>query len=134
EEEVKTWISEDVKEFFALRNPVKAEVYFAELPLNHHHSLVNKLVGRAMESKEAEATLVSDFLQRAASKQLCLILALEEGFLGVCEVLDDIAIDAPNATERLAVMMKGVGFGEEQRRSIASKSCINGKKLLALLS
>ncbi|KAJ3754523.1 hypothetical protein EV360DRAFT_51498 [Lentinula raphanica] len=134
EQEAKKKISEDVKEFFAVRNIDEAEVYFEKLPSNHHHSLVDKLVNHAIESKEADARLVGDLFQRAASKQLCSSSALEEGFLGVAEFLDDIAIDAPKATDLLAIMIKGADLGEEQRTNIASKSVENGDKLLKLSS
>ncbi|KAJ3966054.1 armadillo-type protein [Lentinula raphanica] len=117
EQEAKKKISEDVKEFFAVRNIDEAE-----------------LVNHAIESKEADARLVGDLFQRAASKQLCSSSALEEGFLGVAEFLDDIAIDAPKATDLLAIMIKGADLGEEQRTNIASKSVENGDKLLKLSS
>ncbi|KAJ3722500.1 hypothetical protein C8R42DRAFT_579719, partial [Lentinula raphanica] len=110
----------------------EAELYFEKLPSKYHHSLVNKLVKRAIESKEADAILVSDLFRRACFKSLCSKLALEEGFLGVAGFLDDIVVDAPKATEHLAVMMKGSGFEEEQQRNIASKSRMNGNKLLQL--
>ncbi|KAJ3861906.1 armadillo-type protein [Lentinula novae-zelandiae] len=127
-------ISEDTKEFFGVRSLDEAEVYFEKLPSMYHHSLVDKLVTLAIESKEADARLVGDFFERAAAKKLCSASAFEEGFLGIAEFLDDIAIDAPKATDFLAMMIKGADLGKEQRTNIASKSAENGDKLLELSS
>jgi len=134
DEEAKKKISEDTKEFFGVRNLDEAEVYFAKLPSSHHHSLVDKLVSLAIESKETDAKLVGEFFERASSKKLCSPLAFEEGFNGIAEFLDDIAIDAPKATDLFAIMVKGAGLSEEQRTAIASKSAENGDKLLTLSS
>ncbi|KAK7472404.1 hypothetical protein VKT23_000518 [Stygiomarasmius scandens] len=134
EADAKKKIGEDTKEFFGVRSLDEAEVYFSKLPSVHHHRLVDKLVSLAIESKESNAKLVAEFFERAVSKKLCSSTALEEGFLGIAEVLDDIAIDAPKAPNLLAIMMKGASFDEEQRTRIASKSEENGSKLLNLLS
>ncbi|KAJ4483536.1 hypothetical protein J3R30DRAFT_1795633 [Lentinula aciculospora] len=133
-DEAKKKISEDTKEFFGVRSLDEAEVYFEKLPSFYHHDLIYKLVNLAIESKEADARLVGDFFKRAASKKLCSPSAFEEGFLGVAEFLDDIAIDAPKATDLLAIMIKGADLSEEQRTNIASKSADNGDKLLKLSS
>ncbi|KAJ3993865.1 ARM repeat-containing protein [Lentinula boryana] len=132
EAEAKKKISEDVKEFFGVRNIDEAEVYFDKLPSHHHHSLVDKLITHAIESKEADARLVGDLFQRVTSNKLCTPSAFEKGFLGVAEFLDDIAIDAPKATDLLAIMIKGADLNEAQRKNIASKSAENGDKLLIL--
>ncbi|KAJ3993862.1 hypothetical protein F5050DRAFT_617783, partial [Lentinula boryana] len=107
-------------------------VYFDKLPSHHHHSLVDKLITHAIESKEADARLVGDLFQRVTSNKLCTPSAFEKGFLGVAEFLDDIAIDAPKATDLLAIMIKGADLNEAQRTNIASKSAENGDKLLML--
>jgi translation initiation factor 4G len=134
ENEAKKKIAEDTKEFFGVRNLDEAEIYFSTLPSPYHHTLVDKLVSSAIESKEADARLVGDFFLRASSKKLCSSSAFEEGFLAIAEFLDDIAIDAPKATDLLAIMIKGAELGEEQRTKISSKSAENGEKLLELSS
>ena len=88
---------------------------------------------RAIESKEADAQLVADLLERGRSKGMCSPAALEEGFMPTAELLDDIAIDAPKAFDLMAIMMKGANFDEEQQSRIAGKSMDNDK-LLKLLS
>ncbi|KAJ3748602.1 armadillo-type protein [Lentinula detonsa] len=132
EAEAKKKISEDMKEFFGVRNINEAEVYFEKLPSHHHHSLVDKLITHAIESKEADARLVGDLFQRVTSKKLCSPSAFEEGFLVVAELLDDIAIDAPKATDLLAIMIKGADLNEVQRTNIASKrmSMLVGKSMV----
>jgi translation initiation factor 4G len=115
EAEAKKKIGEDLKEFFAIRNLNEAESYFTGLPARHHHILVDKLVSHAIESKEADAELVSDFFARATSKGQCTPAAFEEGFTPIAEHIDDIAIDAPMAFRLFAIMIKGTGLDEEQR-------------------
>ncbi|KAE9382460.1 hypothetical protein BT96DRAFT_1010608 [Gymnopus androsaceus JB14] len=126
EEEAKKKIGEDTKEFFAARSLDGAEAYFSKLPSSHHHSLVDKLVSFAIESKPADATLVGDLFLRASSKKLCSSSAFEAGFISVAEFLDDILVDAPKATDLLATMIKGAELSEEQRTNISSKSAEYG--------
>ena len=134
EAEANKKIAEDIKEFFSVRNIDESESYFTKLPSEHHHRLVDKMVSKAIESKEADGRLVADAFARAAEKKLCSISAFEEGFLPVAELLDDIAIDAPKAFQIMATMMKGAGLDndEERRTKIAQKS-MDSDKLLELL-
>ncbi|KAF4563218.1 hypothetical protein EYR40_007074 [Pleurotus pulmonarius] len=131
--DAKKKIDEDVKEFFGVRNLDEAEVYFSGLPSTHHERLVDKLVSKAIESKEADATLVADFFTRAASKSLCSPTSFEEGFFGMAEFLEDIAIDAPKAWDFMALMVKGASLNGDSHGRIASKTA-DANKLLALLS
>ncbi|KAK0212418.1 hypothetical protein DFS33DRAFT_25830 [Desarmillaria ectypa] len=130
--DAKKKIEEDIKEFNAVRNLDEAEVYFTQLPAKHHPLLVDKLISFAVESKEADAQLVSQLFSRASTKNLCTITDFESGFGVVLEFLDDIAIDAPMAFKLMATMMKGPAFDNEQRTRLASKT--DSVKLLGLLS
>ena len=115
-------ISEDLKEFFAVRNLEEAEVYFSSLPPQHHRFLVDKFVSTAVESKEDDAKLVSQFFALAVSKELCSPASFEEGLTPVAEIIDDIAIDAPKAFQLLAMMVKGASLDQERLTKLASKS------------
>ena len=128
-------IAEDVEEFFSARNIDESEEYFKKLPSGHHHRLVDKLVSKAIESKEADGKLVADAFARATEKNLCSISSLEEGFLPTAELLDDTVIDAPKAFQIMATMMKGAGLDkdEERRVRIARKS-MDSDRLLELLA
>jgi len=128
-------IEEDVKEFFAVRSMEEADVYFTNLPEEHRFLLVDKLVGSALESKEADAVLVSEFFAQAGSRGQCSSEAFEAGFMPMAELLDDIAIDAPNAFKYMAIMLKGAGFDKDKERlaQLADKS-MDGDKLLQLVS
>ncbi|XP_006461275.1 hypothetical protein AGABI2DRAFT_221937 [Agaricus bisporus var. bisporus H97] len=126
-------IDEDSKELFGVRNLSEAEVYFSSLPSQHHHKLVEKLVSTAVESKEADARLVSDLFGIAASKSLCSPAAFEEGFAPVAEIIVDLAIDAPKAFDLFAIIVKGASLDEDRRSRLASKS-EDSEKLLLLLS
>ncbi|KAI0919033.1 hypothetical protein AcV5_002054 [Taiwanofungus camphoratus] len=121
EEEAKTRIDEDLKEFFSIRDLDEAEIYFSKLPSEHKWRLVDKLVMSALESKEADAQLVADFFSRAASNNLCSPDSFEAGFMPAAETLDDVAIDAPKAFNLMATMMKGARLDEERRVRLARK-------------
>ncbi|KAF9501394.1 ARM repeat-containing protein [Pleurotus eryngii] len=123
----------DADEFFNVRNLDEAEVYFSGLPsMWHHERLVETLVSKAIESKEADATLVADFFTRAASKGLCSPTSFEEGFLGIAESLGEIVIDAPKAWDFMALMVKGAHLDGDRRGRIASKTG-DAARLLRLL-
>ncbi|KAG6382037.1 hypothetical protein JVT61DRAFT_671 [Boletus reticuloceps] len=136
EADAKKKIDEDVKEFFAVRSMEEADVYFTNLPEDHRFHLVDKLVASALESKEADATLVSDFFAQAASKGQCSPEVFEAGFMPMAELLDDIAIDAPNAFKFMAIMLKGAGFDRDEERlaQLAGKSMDSDKLLQLVLS
>ena len=131
----KAKIAKDVEEFFSVRDIDESEEYFNRLPSEHHHLLVNKMVSKAIESKEVNGKLVADAFARASEKNLCSISAFEKGFLPIAKHLDGIAIDAPEAFQIMATMMKGAGLDkdEERRTKIARKST-NSDKLLGLLA
>jgi translation initiation factor 4G len=134
EDEASKRIVEDIREFFSIRNIDESEEYFARLPSEYHHRLVDKMVSRAIESKEADGKLVADAFARAAEKNLCSISAFEEGFLPIAELLDDIAIDAPKALQLMATMIKGAGLDKDEgRRTRIAQKSMDGDKLLELL-
>ncbi|TBU40170.1 hypothetical protein BD309DRAFT_1003254 [Dichomitus squalens] len=135
ESEAKTRIEEDSKEFFSIRDLEEAEVYFTKLPSEHRHLLVDKLVTKAIESKEADAQLVASLFDRAHSRNLCSPTSFEEGFLPTAEILDDIVIDAPKALDLFAIMVKGTHLHEdEERRTRLADKSMDKDKLLELLT
>ena len=128
-------IAEYIKEFFLVRNIDESEEYFTKLPPEHHHLLVDKIVSKAIESKEADGKLVAAAFARAAKRNLCSASAFEEGFWPVAELLDDTAIDAPKAFQIMAIMMKGAGLDkDEERRSRIVHKSMDSDKLLRLLA
>ncbi|KAK7037699.1 hypothetical protein VNI00_010925 [Paramarasmius palmivorus] len=135
EADVKKKIEGDLRVFFISRNIDEAEGYFAKLRSQHDHQLlVDGLVSKAVESKQADAELVGNLLKRASSENLCSPSAFEQAFASIASVLDDTAIDAPNAPAYLAIMLKGAGLTDNQRKSITSKSEENGQKVFELSS
>ncbi|KAH9919377.1 uncharacterized protein B0H18DRAFT_1027823 [Fomitopsis serialis] len=117
EDEAKSQVSEDSREFFSTRDLDEAEVYFGKLPSEHRWLLVDKLVASAFESNDADAQLVADFLSRAVSKNLCSRESLEKGFNPTAEVLDDIAACAWRAFNMMSMMKKGAGLRSSARLS-----------------
>jgi translation initiation factor 4G len=76
----------------------------------------------AIESREDDAKLVSQFFALAVTKELCSAASFEQGLLPVAEVIDDIAIDAPKALQLLAIMVKGAELDQERLSNLASMS------------
>jgi len=120
------------RNFFAVRN-IHEEGYFTDLPPKFRSRMVEKLVGRAVEAKQADAELLAQFFADASTKDLCSPTAFEDGFSAIAEFIDDIICDAPKALELFAIVLKGAGLDENRRSSIASKSSENTDKLLDLL-
>ena len=128
-------IVESITEFFFIRSIDESEEYFSKLPSEYHHRLVDKMVSKAIESKEADGKLVADAFARAAERNSCSISAFEKGFLPIAELLDDIAIDAPKAFQIMATMMKGAGLDKDKgRRTRIARRSGDSEKLLGLLA
>ncbi|KAK7057730.1 ARM repeat-containing protein [Favolaschia claudopus] len=115
-------IAEDSDEFFVVRSLDKAESYFRALPSIYHRHLLKKLFGTALEASEANAQLVADLIAHAVSKELCSVDALEEGFIPLVEILEEIAIDVPKAPNRMAIMIKAASFDEQRIARIVNTS------------
>ncbi|KAI0036139.1 armadillo-type protein [Vararia minispora EC-137] len=136
EDEAKRKIDEDIKELFSIRSLDEAESYFTSLPADYHWLFIDKLVNKGIDGKAADIPLVGDLLKRAHEKDLASADALEQGFNGLAEIIDDIAIDVPKAFNNLADWLKAAGLGEdeERRARIANKAPEGGEKLLSLLA
>lgn len=134
DEDAKKKIDEDIKELFAVRSLDEAEVYFTALPTKHHHTLIDKLVTKAVESKATDAELVANFFERAASKGLASSESFQSGFEPMAEFIFDVAVDAPLAPKLYAQMVKSASLSEQALQQISSKAPEDNDKLLALLS
>ncbi|KAJ7821518.1 hypothetical protein B0H14DRAFT_1331921 [Mycena olivaceomarginata] len=99
-------IAEHSEEFFGVRNLDEAQVYFSTLPAVHHHRLVEKLVGMAVEGTDADVQLVAELLTRAVSKDLCSIDALKDGFRLLIKILTIDALTAPEKMTNMVGMVK----------------------------
>jgi len=86
----------------------------------------------AVESKEDDAKLVSQFFALAVSKELCSTTSFEQSLTPVFKINDDIVIDAPKAFQLLATMVKGADLDEERLANLTSKS-LDSDRFLALL-
>ena len=75
-----------------------------KLPLEHCHLLVDTKAG---ELKQADAQLATDLFECVISRNLCSPASFEEGFTPIAELIDDIAINTPKATELFAIVIEG---------------------------
>jgi len=116
EEDAKAKIEEDVKEFFGIRMLDEAESYFSNLPTEHRHRLVDILVTKSIEMKEPDVRLVGDLFVRVREKDLCSPEVFEEGFNGLAELLDDLAVDIPKAWSYFVTLLKGSGLDQDEER------------------
>ncbi|KAH8832532.1 ARM repeat-containing protein [Flagelloscypha sp. PMI_526] len=129
--DAKKRVSEDMKEFFAIRNIGEAQSYFTSLLPVHHSILVDQLTSHAIESKTADAELVAELFGRAINKKLVSLSAFETAFSSLAEFLEDIAIDAPKAFELMAIVMSGVCLDRDAAGRVSSKD--GSGKLAGLL-
>ena len=116
EEEAKSKIDEDVKEFFTIRMLDEAESYFSSLPAEHQHRLVDTLVMKSIDMKDPDVNLVGDLFIRVREKDLCSPAVFEEGFNGLAELLDDLAVDIPKAWSYFVILLKGSGLDQDEER------------------
>ena len=114
--EAKSKIDKDVKEFFRIRLLNVAESYFSSLPIEHRHHLVDTLVMKSIKMWEPDVKLVSDLFVRVREKDLRSPVVFEEGFNGLAELLDDLAIDIPKAWLYFAILLKGSGLDQDKDR------------------
>jgi translation initiation factor 4G len=134
EAEARAKIGEDTKEFFSVRMLDEAESYFSSLPPEHHHLLVDSLVMKSIDMKEPDVTLVGNLFVRIREKDLCGPAVLEEGFNGLAELLDDLAVDIPKAWSYFVILLKGSGLDQdEERRGRIAEKTMNPDKLNGLL-
>lgn len=135
EEQALKLIDEDIKELMSIRNVDEAEEYFAKLPVEHRHRLVDKLVMHGLEAKEDTVNLIASVFTRCVAKNLCSAATFEEGFTPAAEIIDDIAIDAPKAFAFFVKLMQGAALDkdEERRTRLAGKS-IDSDKMLQMLT
>ncbi|OBZ69588.1 hypothetical protein A0H81_10305 [Grifola frondosa] len=100
----------------------------------HHCCLVDKLVSMAIENK-SDAQLVARLFNRVVSRRLCSPASFGEGFVSVAQALDYIAIYAPQAFERIVIMLKGAHLYEDDEccKRLSSKSRNSGMLLLLLV-
>jgi translation initiation factor 4G len=134
EPDAKAKVEQDVRAFFSIRMLDKAESYFSGLPTEHRHLLVDMLVMKSIEMDESDVTLVCDLFVRVREKGLCSPWMFEEGFCGLAEILDDLAIDIPKAWSYFAVLLKCSGLDQdEERRMRLGEKTTNPDKLNELL-
>jgi translation initiation factor 4G len=124
EAEARAKSEEDTKEFFGIRMLDKAESYFSRLPMERRYALVDTLVMKSIEMKEPDVVLVSELFVRVREKELCSPGVFEDGFKGLAELLDDLAVDVPKAWQYFAILLRGSGLDqdEERRGRIAEKT------------
>ena len=131
DEQAKAKIDEDVKEYFMLKDTGEAEKYFSDLPEAYRHKLVDKLVSRAFEGKEADIRMVAELFSRVANGKTCGPVAFEQGLMGTIEFIDDIAIDVPLAYTFASILLKGSGLSQEAVEGLADKINVEGEPMIA---
>ena len=134
EAETKAKIEADTKKFFSIRILDEAESYFSTLPTEHRHWLVDALVTKSIEMKEPDVVLVSELFIRVRENGLCSPAAFQEGFNGLAETLDDLSVDVPKARAYFAILLRGSGLDQrEKRRGRITEKTMDADKLNGLL-
>lgn len=123
-------IEEDVKELFAIRNIEESETYFTNLHAHQRPTLIDKIVSRVLESKEADAVFVAKVFQHATDEGHVAEDRWDEGFSGTMEFLEDISVDAPAAYKLMAILLKGSRIPRETVEKLADKISVDGDPLV----
>ena len=124
-ERAKEKITEDVKEFFMLKDLNEGECYFESLPPNFRNGLIETLFHKTIDAKEWEIQLVIGLFGRAAEKGLATENQFEKGFEGDMEFLEDISVDVPQVYMTVAKLMRAAKLSES-----AVERCVHNPKLL----
>jgi len=112
----------------------EAESYFSSLPTEQRFWLVHTLLMKSIEMKEPDVVLVSDLFVRVREKELCGPGVFEDGFNGLAELLEDLAVDIPKAWSYFAILLRGSGLDQdEERRGRIAEKTMNPGRLNGLL-
>ncbi|KAH7096849.1 ARM repeat-containing protein [Auriculariales sp. MPI-PUGE-AT-0066] len=131
EAEVKQQVTNDTKEFFAIRKLDEAEQYFESLPDDQRYRMVDSVFGKALEGKDADATLAGDLFGKVFDAGKLTTEDLEKGLAGMIELLDDIAVDAPAAYALSAKIMFLAKLDEDAVKRLGQKIAVEGEPLVA---
>ncbi|KAG1879955.1 uncharacterized protein F5891DRAFT_1254035 [Suillus fuscotomentosus] len=82
----------------------------------HRFRLVDKLLASALESKEADVRLVTDFFAQATNNRQCALEVIEGGFMPMAEFSSNIVIDALKAFDCMTIILEGAGFENDPGR------------------
>lgn len=115
EEQVKLQLSAAVSDFLNSGGLGAGERALHDLPTEHRWRFINKVVLAATLCKGlSNARLVSDLISSVASNELCSSDCIVLGFSRVMEVLDVVAQHTPDASSRVAIMLKGAHLNNVQ--------------------
>lgn len=126
-DQAKRKIKEDVKELFMLRQPSEAESYFSSLPSEFRWQLIEELVTKAIDAKQADVQLVSDTFGVAVSKSLVDEAQFMQGFAKDMEYLEDTSTDSPNAYANVASLLKAANLSQAAIEGLADKILVEGE-------
>jgi len=128
---IKRQIDSDTKEFFALRKLDEAEVYFESLPAGQRYKMVDSVFTKALEGKDAKATLVGGLFAKVVRAGKLTSEDIEDGVVGTIEFLDDIAIDVPAVYALAAKMLFMAKLDEEAVKRLGDQIAVEGDPLVA---
>jgi len=131
EEKAKAKISEDVKEFWQVRDVTEAVSYFKDLPATYHEQLVNKFVSDVINMKEADVVVIADLFTQSVAAGNVSTDALKKGLSETVEFLDDIAVDVPQAYPFMAKLMKGATLSKEDVEELGAKISTDGDPVVS---
>ncbi|KAI0332955.1 hypothetical protein GY45DRAFT_1298028 [Cubamyces sp. BRFM 1775] len=120
----------DAQTFLSSRNLSGAEAAIVNIRSTQRYRLVRAMVSTALSGgDEADANFVATFLSLLAVRTiLCAEGNLAKAFGPDIALLEDTAMDVPNAYHLMAVMLYGAGFLPDELEHIASRIVIKENK------
>ena len=101
-------LKDAVADFLKTRDLGMGEQALRSLSAEHQWRFINKAVLAALLCEGlSTAQLVGELVSSATSKGLCWPDSLVRGFSRVVEVLDVVAVHTPDASSRVAIMLRG---------------------------
>ncbi|KAK0551286.1 hypothetical protein OC846_003344 [Tilletia horrida] len=119
DDEAEKRITNDVKEFLAVKDIKSGVTGFKLLPQDRRGQAVASFVTTAIEQKEADVQNVTKLLQALNEEQVCSEEQLADGFKDTMPFLQDFQIDMPNVFSWIAGMLVAAGFSQERIESMA---------------
>ena len=102
-------LKDAVSDFLKTRDLDMGEQALRSLSAEHQWRFINKAVLAALLCEGlSTAQLVGELVSSATSKGLCSPDSLVRGFSRVVEVLDVVAVHTPDASSRVAIMLRGM--------------------------
>ena len=119
DEDAKRKVSNDVKEYLAIRDINEGVQSIEALPEQYRTSFVEALVAAVLDKKQDNVDDAAKLLGSLREQNLVTVDTLHDGFKEQVTYLDDTSMDAPSAYSYMAQLLVRSGLPREKIDSLA---------------